>query len=58
MSKRAILLVNLGWSAVLHGRFVLGRGGFGALERWQTRCLPVYAGWAALVAIIFPAVFR
>jgi len=50
--------VNLGWSAVLHGRFVLGRGGFGALERWQTRCLPVYAGWAALVAIIFPAVFR
>ena len=58
LGENLILLVNLGWSAVLHGRFVLGRGGFGALERWQTRCLPVYAGWAALVAIIFPAVFR
>ena len=54
LGENLILLVNLAWSAVLCGRFVLGRGEFSALERWQTRCLPLYAAWAALVAAIFP----
>jgi hypothetical protein len=53
-----ILLVNLAWSAVLHVRFLTGRGSFNRLERWQTNYLPVYAVWAAIVVIVFPPAFR
>jgi hypothetical protein len=52
-----ILLVNLGWSAVLYLRFLRGRGTFASLERWQTAYLPVYPIWAAFVVIVFPPVF-
>jgi hypothetical protein len=52
-----ILLVNLGWSAVLYVGFLRGRSSFGRLERWQTSYLPVYAIWAALVVIVFPPLF-
>ena len=58
LGENLILLVNLTWSAVLCGRFVLGRGDFAPLERWQARCLPLYAAWAALVALVFPALWR
>ena len=57
LGENVILLVNLGWSAVLLMRFLRGRGTFAALERWQTAYLPVYAGWAAIVVIVFPPVF-
>jgi hypothetical protein len=53
-----ILLVNLAWSAVLYAGFLRRRTSLVALERWQTRYLPVYAGWAALVVIVFPPLFR
>lgn len=52
-----ILLVNLAWSAVLYIRFLRERGTFTDLERWQTNYLPVYAVWAAIVAIVFPPLF-
>jgi len=57
LGMNVILLVNLTWSAVLYIRFLLGRGSFASLERWQTDYLPIYAGWAALVVIIFPPAF-
>jgi hypothetical protein len=57
LGMNAILLVNLGWSAVLYVRFLRGRGTFAALERWQTDYLPVHALWAAFVAIAFPPLF-
>ena len=38
-------------------RFLRGHGSFAALERWQTNYLPVYAAWAAIVAIAFPPLF-
>ncbi|MGA7615581.1 MAG: hypothetical protein WBX15_10430 [Thermoanaerobaculia bacterium] len=57
LGENAILLINLAWSAVLYVRFLRGRGSFAALERWQTRYLPVYAIWAALVVIVFPPLF-
>jgi len=44
-------------AAVLQVRFLSGRASFAALERWQTNYLPVYAAWAAVVAIVFPVVF-
>jgi len=58
LGMNVILLVNLGWSAVLALRFLRGRGAFAALERWQTNYLWVYAAWAAIVVIAFPPVFR
>jgi hypothetical protein len=57
LGMNLILLVNLTWSAVLYVRFLRGQGTFAALERWQTRYLPVYAAWAALVVVVFPLVF-
>jgi hypothetical protein len=57
LGVNVILLVNLAWSAALYLRFLRGRGTFAALERWQTRYLPVYAAWAAIVVIAFPPLF-
>ena len=57
LGENLVLLVNLGWSALIYGRFLLGRGSFLALERWQTAYLPVYAVWAGFVAVGFPPLF-
>ena len=57
LGENVILLVNLAWSAVLYIRFLRRRGSFSELERWQTDYLPVYAVWAAIVAIVFPPLF-
>ncbi|WP_456787740.1 permease prefix domain 1-containing protein [Cellulomonas sp. P5_C5] len=52
-----LLLVHLGVSAWRSARFLRGRGTFSELERWQTRYLPVYAAWAAVIVIVFPPLF-
>ena len=52
-----LLLVKLTWSAHLYIRFIRGGGTFGALERWQTAYLPVYALWAVVVVLVFPPLF-
>jgi len=57
LGTNAILLVNLAWSTVLYIRFLRGRGPVLSLERWQTNYLPVYAGWAAIVVVVFPPAF-
>jgi len=57
LGENLILLVNLGWSAVLYGRFLAGRVALAKLERWQTAYLPVYAVWAWVVVVVFPLVF-
>jgi hypothetical protein len=57
LGENLILVVNLGWSAVLYARFLWRRAGFAPLERWQTAYLPVYAVWAWIVVVIFPLVF-
>ena len=57
LGVNVILLVNLAWSAVLYIQFLRGRGSFASLERWQTRYLPVYAAWAAIVVVAFPPLF-
>lgn len=53
-----LLLVNLGWAAVLYLRFIAGKAGLASLLRWQTTYLPVYAAWAWVVAALFPPLFR
>lgn len=57
LGENVVLLVNLGWSAWLYLRFLLRRGPFAAVERWQTAYLPVYGAWAAVVVILFPVLF-
>lgn len=57
LGENLILLVNLGGSAILYLRFLQGRDSFHALERWQTRYIPVYAVWAAVVVVVFPPLF-
>jgi hypothetical protein len=58
LGQNLVLLANLAWSAVLLGRFLLGRGRFAALERWQTTYLPVYAAWSWFVVLAFPPLFH
>jgi hypothetical protein len=53
-----ILIVNLGWSAVLLVRFLMRRSQFVRLAKWQTVYIPVYAGWAVIVTVIFPMLFN
>ena len=57
LGENLVLLVNLGWSAVLYARFMARRGSFAPLERWQTAYLPVYAVWAWVVVAVFPVLF-
>ena len=57
LGENLILVVNLGWSAVLYARFLGRRSGFSPIELWQTAYLPVYAVWAWIVVLIFPLVF-
>ena len=57
LGENLILLVNLGYSAVLYARFLSGRAAFAKLERWQTAYIPVYAIWACAVVLIFPPLF-
>jgi hypothetical protein len=53
-----ILIVNLGWSAVLLVQFLMRRSQFVRLAKWQTVYIPVYAGWAVIVTVIFPMIFN
>lgn len=57
LGENIILLVNLGWSAMLYWRFINQRDSFAALVHWQMRYLPVYSLWAALVVTLFPPLF-
>jgi hypothetical protein len=52
-----LLLVHLVRAAWLTVGFLRGRRTFTTLERWQTRYLPVYGAWAAVVVVVFPPVF-
>ncbi|ACZ30440.1 hypothetical protein Xcel_1409 [Xylanimonas cellulosilytica DSM 15894] len=47
-------LVGTGWLLL---RFLRRHGTFDAVERWQTRYLPVYAAWTAVVVLAFPPLF-
>lgn len=58
LGENLILVVNLGWSAVLYARFLARRIPFRPLERWQTAYVPVYLVWASVVVVVFPLVFR
>ncbi len=52
-----LLLVHLLGAAWLAVGFLRGRFPFTAVERWQTRYLPIYGAWAAVVVVVFPPIF-
>lgn len=52
-----LLLVHLTRAGWLTGAFLRHRAPFAACERWQTRYLPVYGVWAAVVVVAFPPLF-
>ena len=52
-----LLLVHLLRAAWLAVGFLRGRLAFSAVERWQTRYLPIYGVWATVVVVVFPPVF-
>lgn len=52
-----LLLIHLAWAGWLSVGFLRGRRPFAALERWQTRYLPLYGVWAAVVVVAFPPLF-
>ncbi|RJT96967.1 hypothetical protein D6T65_14725 [Arthrobacter frigidicola] len=52
-----LLLIQLARTGWLTVGFLRGRRPFTALERWQTRYLPMYAVWAAVVVLAFPPLF-
>ena len=58
LGENLILLVNLGWSAMLYTRFLTKRASIASLERWQTAYIPVYAIWAWIVVVFFPIIFN
>jgi hypothetical protein len=58
LGENLVLLVNLGWAAVLYARFLTSRASFAAVERWQTVYLPVYGAWAWVVVVVFPILFN
>ena len=57
LGENLILLINLACALALYARILRRRIPFAALERWQTSYLPVFAAWAAIVAVVFPPVF-
>ena len=57
LGLNVVLLVHLVVAAWLALGFLRGRRPFTAVERWQTRYLPVYGAWAAVVVLLFPPLF-
>lgn len=48
---------NLAWLLSGYLRLLHGRSDHAALERITARCLPLYAGWTALVTFLFPLIW-
>jgi len=57
LGENVVLLANLGGSAFLYAGFLRGRVAFPRLLNWQTFYLYIFAGWAAVVAFLFPLLF-
>ena len=57
LGENLVLFANLASSLLLYLAFLSGRVTFTRLAAWQTAYLYVLAGWAAIVAFLFPPVF-
>ena len=50
-------LVHFGGIILKHIEFFRGRRSYAHIEDWMTGFFPVYAGWSAVVALVFPVVY-
>ncbi len=57
LAENLILLVNLLGAAWIYLQFIKRQLRFTAMVQWQTAFLPIYAGWATVVVVVFPLVF-
>lgn len=57
LGENVLVLVNLAGLAYFYSRVILKKGHFQALEKFQTDYLVIYAGWLAIVALLFPLFF-
>lgn len=58
LGENLALLGNLAGLAWLYTGYFRKKHNFAKLEKWQTGYLYVYLGWTAIVAFIFPVLFR
>jgi len=58
LGENIVLLANLAGSAFLYAGFLRGGVAFPRLWSWQMSYLYVIAAWAAVVAFLFPPLFR
>ncbi len=58
LGENLILLFSLSGYAWYYWRFIRNQQGFAALERWQTAMIPLYVGWALVVVVVLPLLFR
>jgi hypothetical protein len=57
LGMNVVLLVNLAGSAIIYTRLLGGGAGVSRLWDWQMTYLYMIAGWAAVVAFLFPPLF-
>jgi len=57
LGENLLVLGNLGGLAFYYVKVLRHKGTFEALEKFQTDYLVIYAGWLAIVALVFPLVF-
>lgn len=57
LGENLLVLGNLGGLAYYYIQVLRHKGTFAALEKFQTDYLVIYAGWLAIVALVFPLVF-
>ncbi len=58
LGANVVILIHLAWIWRAYVRFVRGSIGVSGIRDAVAAYLPVYAGWAALVAFVLPFVFR
>jgi len=58
LGENLILLVSLAGFAWHMLKFIRKQAGFHSVEKWQTGYIPVYAGWALVVVVLFPLLFN
>lgn len=58
LGANLVIMAHLAWTCLASIRQIRGKSGPDAVRRAVTGYLPVYAGWAALVAFGLPLVFR
>ncbi|MDR3360698.1 MAG: permease prefix domain 1-containing protein [Bifidobacteriaceae bacterium] len=57
LGLNVLLAAHLAGTGWLSARFLAGWAPFAAQERWHSLYLPLYGGWAATVALVFPIAF-